>query len=228
MYSFLGLQYAIKNKIIMEMIPQIVENYVSKFCSINDDALFELHKNVLESHPQQHMQSSWVQGQFLTFISQMAKPKYILEIGTFTGFSAICLAKGLQPNGELHTLELREEDAQKALTNFSISKNQNQIHLHLGNAKNIIPTLNKKWDLVYIDADKTGYIDYYNLVLPLLSDDGIIIADNVLFHGQVFDENITGKNAVAIHNFNNYVAQDDRVEQIILSIRDGLMLIKKR
>ena len=211
----------------MQIISPEAEKYVEQFCSNNDDLLFQYHKNISESHPQQHMQSSWVQGQFLTFISEIAKPKYILEIGTFTGFSAMCLVKGLQPNGELHTIELREQDAKNAQANFNISAKQNQIHLHVGNALNIIPTLNYKWDLVFIDADKTGYIDYYNLVLPLLNEDGIIVADNVLFHGEIFEENVSGKNAIAINNFNHHVANDVNTKQIILTIRDGLMIIKK-
>jgi caffeoyl-CoA O-methyltransferase len=140
----------------------------------------------------------------------------------------MCLVKGLQPNGELHTIELRENDANTALTNFSISEKQNQIHLHLGNAIEIIPTLNKKWDLIFIDADKTGYINYYELVLPMLNNGGLIIADNVLFHGEVLEEKVKGKNAIAIDSFNKHVANDNRTEQIILSVRDGLMLIKKK
>ena len=212
----------------MDIINPLAEAYISKFSAVEDEKLFQIHQQVLLQHPQQHLQSSWVQGQFLTFISQLAKPKYILEIGTFTGFSAICLAKGLQTNGELHTIELREEDANTALTNFSICENEKQIHLHLGNALEIIPTLQHKWDLVFIDADKTNYINYYELVLPMLNDGGLMIADNVLFHGQVLEEEIKGKNAIAINNFNEHVANDNRTEQIILSVRDGLMLIKKK
>jgi predicted O-methyltransferase YrrM len=212
----------------MELVNPLAEAYVSKLSSVNDEALFKVYQNTLENHPQQHLLSSWLQGQFLTFISQLAKPRYILEIGTFTGFSAICLAKGLQENGELHTIELREEDAKTALTNFSICENENQITLHLGNAKDIIPTIERKWDIVFIDADKTAYLDYYKLVLPMLNVDGIIIADNVLFHGQVLQNEVKGKNAIAINEFNEYVANDSRTEQIILTVRDGLMLIKKK
>jgi len=212
----------------MQLTNSLAENYISKLSSINDAALFEIYQQTLANHPKNNMLSSWVQGQFLSFISQLAKPQNILEIGTFTGFSAICLAKGLQPNGELHTIELREADAEIARSNFNISKQQNQIHLHLGNAVDIIPLLNKKWDVVFIDADKTGYITYYELVLPMLNDGGLIIADNVLFHGEVLAEDVKGKNAIAINQFNHHVASDARVEQIILSVRDGLMLIKKK
>ncbi len=212
----------------MELINELVENYINKYSSDNDEGLKQIYEKTLREHPKKHMQSSWVQGKFLSFISELVKPKYILEIGTFTGFSAICLAKGLQKNGELHTIELRENDATTAQSNFSFSKNKNQILLHLGNALKIIPTLPFKWDLVFIDADKTSYINYYNMVLPMLNDNGLIIADNVLFHGEVVQQEIKGKNAKAIHSFNEFVSKDERTEQIILSIRDGLMLIKKK
>ena len=212
----------------MELINELVENYINKYSSGNDESLKQIYEKTLREHSKKHMQSSWVQGKFLSFISELIKPKYILEIGTFTGFSAICLAKGLQKNGELHTIELREEDAAIAQSNFSFSAYKNQILLHLGNALEIIPTLKFKWDIVFIDADKTSYINYYNLVLPSLNETGLIIADNVLFHGEVVQQEIKGKNAKAIHSFNEFVSKDERTEQIILSIRDGLMLIKKK
>ena len=212
----------------MQIATQQAELYAAKFCSQNDAALYQFHKNILENHPQQHLQSSWEQGMLLSFLSQLQQPKYILEIGTFTGFSAMCLAKGLTNDGELHSIELREENAKKAKDNFKISSKQNQILLHCGNATEIIPELHHQWDLVFIDADKTNYINYYNLVLPQLAKNGIIIVDNVLFHGQVFEENISGKNAKAIHSFNEYVKADETVEQVVLTVRDGLMLIKKK
>ena len=138
------------------------------------------------------------------------------------------LAEGLRSDGALHTIEIREEDAATARRNFGIAKNGKLIHLHVGNALEIIPTIPINWDIVFIDADKTGYIDYYEMVLPRLSERGIIIADNVLFHGQVLKENIDGKNAKAIHAFNQYVQNDERVEQVMLTVRDGLLLIKKK
>jgi predicted O-methyltransferase YrrM len=158
----------------------------------------------------------------------MLRPKYILEIGTFTGFSALCLSEGLRPGGQLHTLELREEDANTARANFTTAGKNNQIYLHTGDAKETIAQLGFTWDLVFIDADKTGYIEYYEMVLPRLNDGGFILADNVLFHGQVLEENIPGKNAKAIDAFNRHVAADERVEQVLLTIRDGLLLIKKK
>lgn len=212
----------------MEITNPLAETYISNLSSSTDEKLMYIHQQTMLQHPQQHLQSSWVQGLFLSFLSQLTQPLKILEIGTFTGFSAICLAKGLQPNGELHTIELREADANRALTNFSVCENEKQIHLHLGNALEIIPTLQHNWDMVFIDADKTNYINYYELILPRLNKGGIIIADNVLFHGQVLEKEIKGKNATAIHQFNEYVANDSRTEQVILSVRDGLMLIKRK
>ena len=180
-----------------------------------------------QKHPHAHMLSGQVQGKFLEILSSMLKPLRILEIGTFTGYSALCLAKGLQQGGQLHTIEIRDEDANIALTNFNNSAYRDTIILHRGNALNIIPQLKEEWDLVFIDADKTGYIDYYELTLPLLKKNGILLADNVLFHGEVLTESISGKNAKAIDAFNRHVAADERVEQVLLTIRDGISIIKK-
>ncbi len=199
------------------------------------DKYSSLHNNLLEkllaftnTHAHAHLASSPLQGRFLAFISHMLQPENILEIGTFTGFSALCLAEGLKKNGELHTIELRKEDAEIAQVFFNESEFKSQIHLHRGNAAELIPGINKAWDLIFIDADKTGYINYYDLTLPHLKKGGFILADNVLFHGEVLAEEVKGKNAIAIQAFNEYVATDDRVEQVILTIRDGLMLIRKR
>ena len=173
------------------------------------------------------MLSGHVQGSFLTILSTLLQPQRILEIGTFTGYSALCLAKGLKNGGVLHTIELREDDAATANGYFQQSPDKEKIILHVGNAKDIIPGLNEKWDIVFIDADKTGYIDYYELILPTVKQNGLIIADNVLFHGQVLQENISGKNAIAIHAFNMHVKNDIRVEQVLLTMRDGLLIIRK-
>jgi predicted O-methyltransferase YrrM len=127
----------------------------------------------------------------------------------------------------LHTIESRLEDAQTANNYFEQSKYANQIKLHIGDAKEIIPTLHGMFDFVFIDADKTGYIEYYEMVVPLLAKGGVIIADNVLFHGEVLEDTITGKNAVAIHAFNEHVKNDPRSSQVLLTIRDGMLLIQK-
>ena len=210
----------------MELVNHIVEAYAKKNTSLIDDVLTEIEEYTLQHHPHAHMLSGHVQGKVLEFISCMVQPKNVLEIGTFTGFSALCLAKGLQLNGVLHTIELRDEDAKTAQQFFDKASVKN-ITLHTGNALQIIPTLTQTWDLVFIDADKTNYINYYELILPNVKTGGWIIADNVLFHGQVLENEVVGKNAKAIHEFNQYVTNDKRVEQALLTVRDGLLLIKK-
>jgi predicted O-methyltransferase YrrM len=187
-----------------------------------------MYEATIANHPHAHLQSNWHQGGVLSFISKLIRPLHILEIGTFTGFSTLCLAEGLQENGVLHTIELREADAIKAASYFQESPFVEQIKLHNGDAKEIIPTLNLQWDLIFIDADKTGYQTYYDLVLPSLNKNGLIIVDNVLFHGEVLEEKITGKSAKAIQAFNEHVLNDASTEQTILTIRDGLTLIRKK
>ena len=212
----------------MELINPLVEKYASQLTSSEDELLQDIHEHTVSHHPHAHMLSSHVQGKFLSFISTIIQPSYILEIGTFTGYSGLCLCEGLKENGELHTIELREEDAATAQRNFSKSTYNNRIHLHIGNALEIIPTFNIEWDLIFIDADKTGYIDYYELLIPKMKKNGLMIADNVLFHGQVLEEHVKGKSALAIKAFNEHVQQDERTEQVLLTVRDGLFMIKKK
>ena len=212
----------------MQWIDQLAEDYASMHTSVLDDVLMKIYGDTIANHPHAHMISGPVQGKFLEFISSLLQPKYILEIGTFTGFSAICLARGLRADGELHTIELREEDANTAWKNIAAAGMTDKIHLHKGDAREIIRTLPHKWDLVFIDADKTSYITYYEEALQRLSEHGFILADNVLFHGQVLEEKIDNKSAKAIAQFNKHVSDDQRTEQVLLTIRDGLLLIKKK
>ncbi len=211
----------------MELIHPIVEKYVEQFSSPHNALLQQILDDTYNKHSHAHMVSGSVQGIFLKMVSQMIRPLKVLEIGTFTGFSALCLAEGLQKEGMLHTIEIREADAQTAQQYFDKSNYVNQIKLHLGNALEIIPSLSEIWDIVFIDADKINYINYYELVLPQVKQGGFLLVDNVLFHGQVLQEAIEGKNAKAIHEFNNHIKNDKRVEQVMLSIRDGINLIRK-
>ncbi len=211
----------------MDFIDQRAEAYSSRYTSKTGEILHKNELESLETNRQVHMISGQVQGKLLEFLSLMLKPGKVLEIGTFTGFSALCLEKGLQPGGTLHTIELREEDAAFAARYFKKAGVEDRIRLHIGNALEIIPQLNEQWDLVFIDADKVNYIEYYELTLPSLKPGGWILADNVLFHGQVLEDEVKGKNAKAIHAFNEHVASDSRVEQVMLTVRDGLMLIRK-
>lgn len=210
------------------LINILAEEYASKFSEQEDALLKEVSEYTMKNHPHAHMLSGQVQGAFLSIISTLLQPKKILEVGTFTGYSALCLAKGLQADGELHTIELREEDAATAKAFFNKSDKKNQIKLHIGDAQKIIPTLQEMWDIAFIDADKPGYIGYYELILPFIKKNGLIIADNVLFHGQVLEEKISGKNALAIDAFNGHVKNDGRVEQVMLTVRDGLLMMRKK
>lgn len=211
----------------MELVNEKAEWYAQQFSTPQEPLLQKVIDDTNAQHDHAHMISSDVQGKFLEFISKMLNPSKILEVGTFTGFSALCLAKGLTTDGALHTLEIRPEDAATAQQYFDASPYGKKIKLHLGNALEIIPGLEEEWDLVFIDADKVSYIQYYELTLPRLKPGGWIIADNVLFHGQVLEEDIKGKNAKAIHEFNEHVKNDNRVEQVMLTIRDGLTIIKR-
>jgi predicted O-methyltransferase YrrM len=211
-------------------VPFIIDKailYSDVFTTPLDTLLQIILDETRDAHPKAHMLSGEVQGQFLSMLSCMKHPMHILEIGTFTGYSALCLAKGLDPNGKLHTIEKRKEDAEKAAQYFAKSLDGHKIELHIGDAKEIIPTLHFAWDIVFIDADKTGYIEYYEMVVPHLAKGGIIIADNVLFHGEVLEDTISGKNAIAIQAFNEHVKNDARTKQVLLTIRDGMLLIQK-
>ena len=212
----------------MDLIHPDVQRYAESFTSPVDAVLNEIEKETYQHHPQAQMLSGPLQGKFLEFISRIVQPTSILEIGTFTGYSALCLSKGLAPGGKLHTIELREEDAAVARKNFHKAKANDKIILHIGNALDIIPSLGKSWDLVFIDADKVNYSRYYDLVLPAVNKNGVILADNVLFHGEVLTPPLKGKNAIAIQAFNEHVQRDASVETVIVTIRDGLMMIRKK
>ncbi len=211
-----------------QLLDSKIENYAAHFTSRTDELLKEIEDFTMKNHPQSIMLSGPVQGKLLEIISCMIRPEKILEIGTFMGYSALCLAKGLKPGGQLHTLELGEEDATRAQNYFAKSSQNDQIILHVGDALKIIPELDEAWDLIFIDADKVNYINYYELTLPRLKKGGFILADNVLFHGEVLEEKISGKNALAIHAFNKHIANDERVEQVMVTVRDGLMCILKK
>jgi caffeoyl-CoA O-methyltransferase len=211
----------------MELINPLVQTYAKKYTSAEDSLLNEIAAFTYGKHPKSHMLSGHVQGKFLEMVSHMIRPRRILEIGTFTGYSALCLAKGLEKGGLLHTLEVREEDANAAKAYFDRSFFKDQIILHIGDALELIGEIDEWWDLVFIDADKENYINYFNLVLPKLRPNGFILADNVLFHGQVLEDPVKGKNAKAIQAFNDFVAGRDDGERMLLPLRDGLYLIRK-
>lgn len=209
------------------MINQDIEKYIEKFTSDESELLYELNRetNLVTTLPR--MLSGKIQGKFLEFISSMIKPNSILEIGTFTGYSALCLATGLSPQGKLITIESNEEMEDIINRYFSKSIYANNIELMIGDALKIIPNLNESFDLVFIDADKSEYIDYYKLAKQKLSKSGFILVDNVLWSGKVLNEINPDKETKALQEFNDFVLHDKEVEQVMLSVRDGLLLIRK-
>ena len=211
----------------MELTNSLAQQYSEKYTSAEDELLKEIADFTYQHHTHSHMLSGHLQGKLLEMISQMIQPKRILEIGTFTGYSALCLAKGLTKDGQLHTIELREDDAARAKSYFDRSFFKENIILHIGDALKIIGELNETWDLVFIDADKENYTNYFNRIFTQVRPGGYILADNVLFHGQVLEKEITGKNAIAIQQFNDYVFERADVEKLMLPVRDGVYVIRK-
>lgn len=211
----------------MEILPEAILQYAERYTSEEDAILKEVSDFTKKHHPKAHMMSGHLQGKLLEMLSCMIRPGRILEIGTFTGYSALCLAKGLTQDGQLHTLELRKEDAEVAQGFFNRSFLKEKIFLHIGEAAQIIGGLDESWDLVFIDADKKSYIQYFKLVLPLLKQNGFIFVDNTLFHGQVLEAEIKGKNAKAIQAFNEFLQQRTDIEKVLLPLRDGLTIVRK-
>lgn len=213
---------------MLELINPLIQQYAEKFSSPEDALLKEVADYTRTNHPEHQMLSGHLQGKFLEMASMMIRPRRVLEIGTFTGYSALCLAKGLLDDGRLHTIELREKDAAIAKGFFDRSAYKEKIVLHTGDAKKIVTELDEMFDLVFIDADKPGYIEYFNLVFPKLKENGFIFADNVFFHGEAIETEPKGKNAKAISHFNEFVNNRTDVEKMILTLRDGLYLIRKK
>jgi len=210
----------------LELINEQAQQYAEQFSSPEDELLKKINVYT-QTLSEAQMLSGHLQGKVLEMLSCMIRPRRILEIGTFTGYSAICLAKGLTEDGRLHTIELRKEEAAKAKEFFDQSQYSSKIILHQGSALDIIPAIEEIWDIVFIDADKPAYIDYFNLVLPKLKKNGFIFADNIFFHGQVLEEKVDNKSARGIKAFNEYIQQRTDIEKVVLTLRDGLFLIRK-
>jgi predicted O-methyltransferase YrrM len=206
----------------------LLDQYILNHISPEDDFLNELdretHLKVLRSR----MLSGHLQGQILSMISCMIKPMCILEIGTFTGYSALCLAKGLAEGGQLHTIEIDDELESIAKKYFQKSGMASRIFQHVGDARQIIPTINQSFDLVFIDADKREYCDYYRLVFDHIPLGGFLLADNILWNGKVIDPDAADEEQTrGILDFNDLVQNDPRVRNVILPVRDGIMMVQK-
>lgn len=212
----------------MDLIHPEINNYALQNSSQDDPLLNEIKIFTEQNHAEYPMLSGPLQGAFLSMVSRMIKPKKILEIGTFVGYSALCLAKGLAEDGILHTIEKREEDAKIAQSFFNRSVFKDKIQLHIGNASDVLNKLYVDWDLIFVDADKTGYLGYYEFLINKVKPGTWFLFDNVFFHGEVLKTPPKGKNVKAIFEFNEYIKNDPRVEKVVLTIRDGLTLLFKK
>jgi caffeoyl-CoA O-methyltransferase len=212
----------------MEFILPEIQRYAEAHTSKETPLLEKINRDTYVNVLKPRMLSGHMQGRILSMFSHMMAPKNILEIGTYTGYSALCLAEGLQKNGNLITLDINEELAQKVRGYFNDSPYREQIDYRIGDALEILPTLKGPFDLVFIDADKENYAMYFDLLIDKVRTGGIIIADNVIWSGKVIKKTKKDdKDTAAIKAFNQKVHTDERVENVLLPVRDGLMLIRK-
>lgn len=207
----------------MHFISEELENYVAAHSENEPELLQQLNKETHQKVLQPRMLSGHFQGRVLSMISKILQPKHILELGTYTGYATLCLAEGMHENGTVDTIDINEELEEIQSKYFEQSGKRNQIIQHIGNALEIIPLLDKKFDLVFIDADKENYINYWNLIVPMMNKGGIILSDNVLWSGKVLEEvQKNDKSTRILLEYNKITKEDPRVETVLLPIRDGL------
>ena len=213
----------------MKFLAEEIEAYSEAHTEDETDLLKSLNRETHANVLNPRMLSGHLQGRFLSMISRMLRPEKILEIGTYTGYSALCLCEGLQPNGKLITIDINEELETLTRRYFDQSNFFDQIDYKIGNALDIIPTLQDTFDIVFMDADKINYVSYFNLCLDKVRPGGFILADNVLWSGKVFDKELkkVDKDTQALMDFNRMVHEDSRVSNLLLPIRDGLMMLQK-
>jgi caffeoyl-CoA O-methyltransferase len=210
----------------MDIINEELQRYSEQHTSPESELLKAINRHTHANVLRPRMLSGHLQGRVLSMISHMIRPSRILEIGTYTGYSALCLAEGLQESGKLITIDVNEELEQLVRRSIAASPYHSSIDFRVGDARTIIPGLNESFDLVFIDADKENYSLYFDLVLEKVRPGGIILADNVLWSGKVL-ESKPDKDTVAIQEFNRKIQRDQRVENVLLPIRDGIMMIRK-
>lgn len=209
----------------MHFLPEAIDDYIVEHSAKEPELLVKLNRETNQKVLQPRMLSGHYQGRVLSLLSKMKSPKSILEIGTYTGYSALCLAEGLAENGMLHTIDINEElhDFQKKY--FKASDYKDQIKQYLGDALEIIPRIDAKFDLVFIDADKPNYPAYFEIIIEKMNKGGVILSDNVLWSGKVIETpNEEDESTKALLEYNNLLATDERLETVILPIRDGLTL----
>ncbi|TDQ22047.1 O-methyltransferase [Tenacibaculum caenipelagi] len=209
----------------MHFLPEKLDNYVVKHSQAEPKLLQELSRETWQKVLNPRMLSGAFQGRVLSMISKLVQPKSILEIGTYTGYSALCLAEGLSKNGMIHTIDKNEELEELQHKYFQKSAYKNQITQYVGNALDIIPTINTKFDLVFIDADKSNYVNYFHLIIEKMNKGGIILSDNVLWSGKVVEElDPKDIDTKILLEYNSLLNEDNRLETVLLPIRDGLTI----
>jgi len=211
----------------MEFIAEELDNYVCAHTTEESELLKKINRETHLEVLQPRMLSGHFQGRVLSLFSKMIQPDCILEIGTYTGYSALCLAEGLNKNGKLITIDVNEELESRVRNYFQSSDFNEQIDYRIGDAMKIIPELKEQFDIVFIDADKLNYINYYNLVFSKVKIGGYIIADNVLWSGKVTDESKNDKETELLREYNLLNHEDERIENLLFPIRDGLMIARK-
>ena len=207
---------------------QPIEEYIFDHLGAESGVLNELYRYTHLKVPYPAMISGHEQGRLLSMLSHLANPRQILEIGTFTGYSAICLAEGLQTGGHLHTIEQNDELAEIALTFFEKAGLADKITLHVGDALDVIPQLDLVFDLVFVDAGKKQYLEYYHAVFDKVRQGGYILIDNILWYGKVADPRVQDETTCLMRDFNHFVRNDERVEKAIIQNRDGLFILRKK
>ncbi len=209
------------------MIDEKIQNYAEKYTSDESDVLRRLREKTFGERSDKNMLSGFYQGRLLAMFSKMLNPRRILEIGTYMGYSALCLAEGLSEDGKLITLDVNEETNKIAKEFWAETGLNSKIEARLGNAAEIIPNLDETFDLVFIDADKQNYKNYFDLVFPKMRVGGLIIADNVLWSGRVLNAENEDDSTRALHEYNGKINADERVSNILFTVRDGLMIARK-
>lgn len=214
----------------MQFLSEELDNYIIQHSENEPELLQQLTRETYQKILQPRMLSGHYQGRILSMISKLVNPKCILEVGTYTGYSALCLAEGLEKEGELHTIDINEELQDFQRQYFDKSPYGNQIHQYVGDAIEVIPLINKNFDIVFIDADKENYTKYFKLVIDKLVPGGIILSDNVLWSGKVLDTKFKKEDTAtpALIEYNKLLKHDTRVETVILPIRDGLTISRKK
>ncbi|MEL6562368.1 MAG: O-methyltransferase [Bacteroidota bacterium] len=213
----------------MEFIDKDLQRYVEAHSEGESELLKKINRETHVNVLRPRMLSGHLQGRMLSMISHMIGPKYVLEIGTYTGYSALCLAEGMQVDGKLVTIEVNEELEDRIRGYFNESEYSDQLELHIGNAPDVVPTLAYEWDMVFIDADKSNYATYFDLVIDRVTEGKFIVIDNVLWSGKVLEKNRSklDKDTKAIIDFNQKVHEDERVSNVLFPVRDGIMILRK-